>query len=413
MILIYQQLYDGWLNRNSFIKSSISPLNHYSQAGNFENQLKGRQLISKGQAGCLLIAGGQGTRLKFDGPKGMFPVTLIKKKSLFQLFAEKTLAAGRQANCVLPLAIMTSPATHEKTVKFFQEHCLFGLKPDQLSFFCQTELPLLDESGNLFLEDKGRMAIGPDGNGSVFKCFMESGIWDQWHSNGVRYLISVLIDNPLADPFDAELVGFHSAVGGDVIVKSTQRLNVEEKVGVLGEKNSKIQVIEYSELSEQEREAKLPDGSLKHPCANLSLFSFTMDFVKAAAQLYNQMPFHLAHKAANYLDSQGVVKHSNQPNAWKFEKFIFDILAFTNKVAILNYPREYCFAPLKNKEGSDSLATVQEALQTLDRLILAQISGKESPSIPFELSQEFYYPTPELLLKWKNKSLLHPGFVNA
>lgn len=397
-VFTFKLLQKQWIDQTPDLKNTISPLKHYSQVGNIENKIKGHQLLASGQCGCILIAGGQGTRLKFDGPKGMFPITLIKKKSLFQLFAEKTLAAGNQSNCQLPLAIMTSPATHEATLNFFQEHRFFGLKSEQLFFFCQTELPLLDQAGNLFLEEKERMATGPDGNGSVFKCFVDSGIWDCWHAKGIRYVTSVLIDNPLADPFDAELVGFHSTLDDDVVIKCTKRLNSDEKVGVIGEKEEKIQVIEYSELSTQDREAKLPDGSLKYPCANLSLFSFTMDFLKIAAiQFYDQMPFHLAHKATKYIDSQGVTQHPTQPNAWKFEKFIFDVLAFTNKVTVLNYPREQCFAPLKNKEGLDSLKTVQAALQALDRLTFFQVTGLEPPHVPFELAQEFYYPTQKLL----------------
>lgn len=379
-----------WENKQPQNPIEVAPVTHCAHAGNLQIKTKGREVIAAGQYGCILIAGGQGTRLQFDGPKGMYPVTPIGKKTLFQLFAEKTAAASKQAGRLLPLAIMTSPATHQTILDFFKSHHNFGLHPDQLFFFTQSTLPLLDEAGNLFLESQGCLAEGPDGNGSTLKCFVDAGIWEHWRSQGIRYAATVLIDNPLADPFDAELAGFHATVGGEAIVKCTTRLNSQEKVGVIVKIDGQIQVVEYSELPDSERQAQLPDGSLKHPFANLSLFSLDMDFIKAAAQQDDRMPLHLAHKAANAMGAQVM--------AWKFEKYIFDVLSFASQTHLLNYPREYCFAPLKNKEGPDSLATVQAALQTLDRLTYAQVTGKAPPPGPIELPQEFYYPTPKFLL---------------
>jgi UDP-N-acetylglucosamine/UDP-N-acetylgalactosamine diphosphorylase len=397
------------------LKRDFSPLKNFTEAGNRSDKIKGQQILSQGQCGCLLIAGGQGTRLRFNGPKGMFPVTLIKHKSLYQLIAEKTLAAGLQVNRKLPLAIMTSPSTHEATVEFFNRNDRFGLDSEQVVFFLQKEIPLLNSAGNLFLQGKDHIALGPDGNGSSLQYFIESGIWDQWYSKGVRYLTYVLIDNPLADPFDAELIGFQERVGSDIVLKSTTRLNSEEKVGVLVENKDRIEVVEYSELSEEEKFAALSNGTLKYPLANLSLFSFRMDFIKNKKnEIFLEMPLHAAFKSATFIDTQGFSKLLPlKPNAWKFEKFIFDILAFTSHVAILNYPRNVCFAPLKNNKGSDSLRTVQTALQNLDKMTLKKITGIEPSSTPFELSQEFYYPSEELLNRWKNKALPDQDYITA
>lgn len=387
----------------------LDPFRDFDNIDSSENIDLGKRLISEGKVGCLIVAGGQGTRLRFNGPKGMFPVTVIKEKSLFQLFAEKVLAAGNQANRLLPLAVMTSPQNHEQTIHLFKEHQYFGLSEGQVRFFCQEMLPLLDHDGKMFLDTPWHIAMGPNGNGSSLRHFVDSGIWEEWYQQGVRYLNYVLIDNPLADPFDAELFGYQHKQGADVVVKCTPRRDSQEKVGILIKHEDKVKVIEYSELPEEERTGTLEDGSLKHVCANLSLFSFSMDFVKTAAK--TQIPLHVAHKAVKTLTAEGSTIQAKEPNAWKFEEFIFDILPLALKVKALLYPREECFAPLKNAEGDASLSTVHAALQARDRQQFQKISEAEPPDRPFELSQQFYYPTPELLEKWKGMTLPKEEYI--
>ena len=329
----------------------------FHEVGSPENATRGRKLIRQGKVGCLIVAGGQGTRLGFNGPKGMFPISVIKHKTLFQLFAEKTLAASEN----LPLAIMTSPLNDKQTRDFFKGHNDFGLK--HISFFTQGMLPFENQDGNPIEE------TGPDGNGRALHHFVNSSIWKQWHDQGVRYLNFVLVDNPLADPFDGELIGFHDRMRSDVVVKCIKRTDPDEKVGIIIEQEGEVHVVEYSELSDDER-------SLKHPLANISLFSFTMDFVKQASEA--TLPIHRTLKAIS----------PGKPKAWKSEYFIFDVLSLAKKVDILLYPREICFAPLKNATGKDSPETVQAALQERDRQHYQQMTGKKPPNQPFELSQE-------------------------
>ncbi len=358
----------------------------------------GQEQIKEGKVGCLIVAGGMGTRLQFNGPKGMYPISLINQKTLFQLVAEKTLAAGHQAGRDLSIAIMTSPLNHIETVRYFEENDYFGLHKDQIDFFSQEMLPLLDHSGNLFLDQIDHLAVGPDGNGGSLQQFVNVGIWKKWYENGIRYLNFTLIDNPLADPFDAELIGFHHFEGVDVVMKCTARQNPRENVGVLIEMEDKVHVIEYSELPEAERIATDEKGRLKHIAANLSLFSFSMDFIKQISK--EPLPLHIAHKTVECL---GVKPKAL--NAWKFEKFIFDVLPLAMSVRALLYPREACFAPLKNDVGDDSPATVRDALQKRDRAVFAELTGKEPPQRRFELDPAFYYPTDEMRVKWKGKEL--------
>lgn len=378
------------IDPQSFTKD-LEPYTDYAYAGNMADFNAGRHSIAQGHVGCLLIAGGQGTRLRFTGPKGLFPITPIKHKTLFQFFAEKVAAAGRQNNRKLPLAIMTSPLNHEETCRYFAEHQNFGLEADQLFIFSQNMLPFLDKQGNLFFENPGYIAQGPDGNGFSLKYFVQQGIWKKWQDLGVRYVNYVLIDNALADPFDAELVGFHERQLADVTVKCTLRGHVQEKVGVLTKQGNQIKVTEYSELPEIEKKASNPDGTLKHRCANLSLFCLSMPFIAKAAQ--HPLPLHLAYKSVNALGK-------TDEKAWKFETFIFDLLPVAQRLAALLYPRERCFAPLKNYSGEGSPDTVRQALLAQAKMIMADITKLPPPEHPFELSADFYYPTLELLSKW-------------
>jgi UDP-N-acetylglucosamine/UDP-N-acetylgalactosamine diphosphorylase len=374
----------------------FDPFKDYSIAGNPRDLEMVKKLIAEGKMGCLIVAGGQGTRLGYNGPKGMFPTSFIKHKSLYQIFAEKVSAASKQAGRALPLAIMTSPLNHEDTIRFFRQKKFFGLQDNQVTFFSQEMLPFLDKDGNLFLDQSGNIAQGPDGNGSSLFHFYKSSLCKQWSDQGVRYVNFVLVDNPLADPFDAELLGYHQRQQAEATVKCTWRQNATEKVGVLTKREGKTHVIEYSEIPETERLARQPDGELLHRCANLSLFCFNMDFIAKAAKDASTMPLHAVFKN---------VEAGKELKAWKFEMFIFDILPLARHVEALLYPREACFAPLKNLKGEGSLETVQQALITRDRQILSEITQTKLPNQPFEIAQDFYYPTPEINAKWKGKTL--------
>lgn len=387
----------------------IHPFTDYHHSGNPNNMAEGKKIIFEGQVGCLILAGGQGTRLRFEGPKGLFPVTVIKHKTLFQLFAEKILAAKKLYQSEIPLAIMTSLEHLEMIRRYFVTHEYFGLNAENISFFAQSNLPLLDLKGNLFLEERYKIAEGPDGNGSVFQCFQESGIFDKWQNQGIRYLNTILIDNSLADPADADLIGFHKLQNATVTVKSVLREDPNEKVGVLVEKNQKVHVEEYSELPENERSLTDAHGKLKHRCANISLFCFDMSFISKIEK--DKLPLHLASKAVRQLNLDGTPITPFTPNAWKFEKFIFDVLPLASHVKALLYPRENCFAPLKNLTGNDSITTVHSALQKYDRAIFTEITGTTPPQVPFELAQEFHYPTPDLLAKWKGIPLPQTQYI--
>lgn len=317
-----------------------------AHAGNPHAIAQGEERLKHGELGAILLAGGMGTRLGFPHPKGMFPI--FPNVTLFEIFAKKTLEASKRAKRPLNLAIMTSRENDRETQAFFQHNQRFGLAEEQLVFFQQGLLPMQNDQG----EDLPVLA--PDGNGLVFKHFVQSGLYALWQAKGIEYLNIVLVDNPLADPFDANLLGFHVEQQADVTVKCIARDNPEEKVGLIIRSEGQVRVQEYSEISDEEKKGRLPNGQLKHPLANISLFCLSMPFVaKLATQTF---PIHKAQKPLELAPSS--------PLAWKQEYFIFDLLPFAQKPALLVYPRAQVFAPLKNKEGADSPESVRALLKS-------------------------------------------------
>lgn len=390
---------------------SFSPLTSVAHSGSPERRQTGETLLSQGKVACLILAGGQGTRLGTNTSKALVPVSPIKQKTLLQLFCEKTLAASTKAGRPLSLALMTSPLNHAEIEEHLTQAHLFGLSPNQISLFPQQTLPLLDEAGNWFCEEPGKLAEAPDGNGHALLHLYQIGIWAKWKKESVAFVNVILIDNPLADPFDPELVAYHAENRSAITVKAIPRLHPEEKVGVLGIQNKKLHVVEYSELSPEQRSARHPDGTLQFGVANISLFCFSLDFIEEQALNSPSLPWHLAHKMHPVWKktAQGGLKENTM--IWKCETFIFDLLDQTANSQALLYPREETYAPLKNRIGESSLATVQTALLARDRHLYTQISGLPAPPRPFELDQAFHYPTPTLLEKWRGRSLPPQDYI--
>lgn len=379
-------------------KAAFSPLEAYDTYGNEADAQEGQ----KKNCGCILLAGGQGTRLGSPLPKGLIPVSLIKNKSLLQIFCEKAAAASKRAGRPVSLAIMTSIFNDAAIRSYLEEHRYFGLDPEQVDLFTQEILPFLDDSGNWLLESPGKIAAGPDGNGHSLKTFFQAGIWEKWKEKGIECVNIVNIDNPLADPFDCELAGYHARHKNDVTVKAIFRHDPQEKMGVIGIKNNKIAIREYTEFSQEES---------RYTLANTGLFCLSIDFIRLFASL--SLPWHLARKKA--LALLGTAKGYCQENVliWKFETFIFDILDFSERTSVLVYPREHTYAPLKNATGDKSLETVRAALLARDRFAFSRLTGTPPPEKLFELDQAFHYPTESLCQKWNGKQLPAQDYVEA
>lgn len=402
-----QQLKRDLTNSKS-LACSLEPFDALDNSGNAALKAAGQEAIDDGLMGTLIVAGGQGSRLGLEGPKGTYPISVVKHKSLFQLFAEKCKAASKRAGKDLSLAIMTSPLNHKSTRDFFKEHGSFGLKEGQIDFFSQECLPFLDDEGRLLIDEEGQIAAGPDGNGKALHYFVKSGLWQKWWDKGIRYLNFILVDNPLADPFDAELIGYAREHGCDIVIKTIKRKTADEPVGLLAKRKGHPAVVEYSEVSEDERKALDESGNMRFAYANISLFCFSMEFVHCAFEKGHEQPLHRAYKSIG----QGVIANANPlKKAWKFEYFIFDLLEYTAKIKALLYPREQCFAPLKNSSGEDSPATVQAALQQNDQRVLRSITELPCEGFPLELAQDYHYPTAGLLKACRSASFCPSGYL--
>ncbi len=398
------------LKQESLQQEPFEPFYAFEKKGSLEDQEQGLTAISKGKCASLIVAGGQGSRLRFEGPKGCFPVSPIKKKSLFQLVIERVSAASKQADYPLECAIMTSPMNHASTACFFDQQGFYSLPPERVHFFFQDIWPLLDFEGKLFFDKPGSIAWGPNGNGGAFYHLLHSGILEKWKKKGVECVFFSPIDNALAFPFDAELVGFHLKHGNEITIKTTFRKDPQENVGILVKRGNSCQVIEYSEFPAEEK-GKMNGGALLHPLANLSLFCFSLSFLEKA--LEKKLPLHAAKKAAKVW-KKGTESFPMEPNAWKFEEFIFDLLPLASRVKALVYPREECYAPLKNLKGKDSIETVQEALLAADQRTFQRISGTDLPKdAVFELAQDFYYPTKAIVERWKGNPLPLQDYIEA
>lgn len=351
-----------------------SPLTSYHMPKN--EDVLGRKLLQKGKVGTIILAGGHGSRLGFDLPKGLYPISPVKQKTIFQLIAEKALAASACYKNNLMLAIMTSTDTHQATVKYFEEHDFFGLKRECVSFFEQQNLPVLDDTGQAVPN-----LLAPCGNGMMFWDFAASGLLNAWQQAGIEQITCFTVDNVLADPYEPNLIGLNAQKGADVTVVGIQRKEALESVGILVEKDGRVGVVEYSEMTKEEREKRSPAGNFMHELANISYFAFSFAFIKRISQMpQNSMPLHNAKKV---IQGKQYIKQ---------EYFVFDVLAFSDKTEVLLLDREECFAPLKNRSGPQSPETVREALVARDKKTYVRITGRDAPlHAPFELKPAIYY----------------------
>lgn len=348
-------------------KTTLKPFQNIRDIASFQDNL-GKKALEEGKVGCILVAGGQGTRLGLSGPKGCLQVTPATHQTLFQYFAEKLKAASKRYKKPLKMAIMTSLENHEETVKCFHS--------SQISFFTQGELPLLHEDGS------PSNLTGPDGNGACVEAFFNSGIGDAWMKEGIEYVTFILVDNPLADPFDAALISAHIQEGVEASIKCIQRADPEEKLGILVEENGHPAVLEYMEIPKEDRTRPF--------AGNISLFCFSMPFLKRVSKV--ELPLHRTLKK----------------NLWKFEKFIFDILPYSHSTQALLYPREMTFAPIKD---STDLEKARKALTLKDRKILEAITGTGAPPSVLEIDPAFHYPDSDLLAKWKGRKIPSSPYV--
>ncbi|MFH1943839.1 MAG: UDPGP type 1 family protein [bacterium] len=317
----------------------------------------GEKMIREGKIAAFLVAGGQGTRLGFNGPKGMFPIGPVTQKSLFQMHAEKILAASRFYDVTIPWYIMTSETNDVKTRTFFQQHDFFGLKEKDVFFFTQRMIPALDEEGKFILDEKDHVFTSPNGHGGSLLALVESGAVDDMRRRGVEVFSYFQVDNVLIKIVDPVFIGYHQQACAEMSSKMLRKRDFAEKLGVFGRVNGKLKVVEYSDLSDEDMTATNPDGSLKYEAGSIAIHLLNIRFVEQEVCEGFKLPYHVAHKKIPYLNEGGEQVMPEQPNGYKFETFVFDALENTTHSVVMEIDRREEFSPVKNGEGEDSPET--------------------------------------------------------
>ncbi len=314
----------------------------------------GARRLADGEVGYVLVAGGQASRLGYDGPKGCFSVGPVSGRSLFDMHARRLLAAQRRHGQDPVWYVMTSEANDRTTREFFAAHGHFGLDPANVFFFGQAMLPALDDSGRILLTSTSELFLAPNGHGGVLDGLMRSGALADAHRRGIRTLSYFQVDNPLARPADTLFLGLHTLENASMSSKVVDKRSPGEKVGVLGYVDGKMGCIEYSDLSAELREAKSSDGKLLFRAGNIAVHAIEREFIEELTRGGLQLPYHLARKKLRALDGRG---EPCEQSGTKFETFVFDALARSPRSVVLEVERAVEFSPVKNASGDDSPAT--------------------------------------------------------
>jgi UDP-N-acetylglucosamine/UDP-N-acetylgalactosamine diphosphorylase len=344
---------------------NIEPVQAYPRhpAGN-QRQLyddaarRGRELLKAGKVAAFLVAGGQGTRLGYDGPKGEYRVTPIKNKPLFQVFAEQLRVYGRDFGKAIPWYIMTSDINDAATRTYFETHNYFGCNAADVFFFQQGMMPAFDMSGDLLLAEKDSLALSPDGHGGSLRALDRSGALADMQRRGVEHLSYFQVDNPLVHCIDPLFLGLHDLTASEMSSKTIPKAHALEKVGnfVLGD--GVVQVIEYSDLPNELAEQTNADGSLRFNSGSIAIHALRVSFIDRlnhGGEL--KLPWHRAEKKVPYVDTAGNAAKPEKPNAVKLEQFVFDAIPLAKNAMVYETERAEEFSPVKNAEGADSPAT--------------------------------------------------------
>jgi UDP-N-acetylglucosamine/UDP-N-acetylgalactosamine diphosphorylase len=284
----------------------------------------GCEALSEGKVGVVLVAGGQGSRLGFDGPKGAYLVAPISDASLFEIHSRKILALEQKYNAEIPFYIMTSQINDAPTRAFFAENDNFGLSADRVLFFVQGMWPALNAEGKVILDTPSNIFMSPDGHGGTITALQQNGMFADMDRRGIETLFYFQVDNPLVEIADPFFIGLHLKEKADVSTKVCAKRDPEEGLGIVSIRDGRSMIVEYSELTPEQMQETLPDGNLKLRFGSVAIHVFSVAFLKQEASA--SLPLHVAHKRVPFVDETGTLVKPSAPNAYKFEKFIFDVL---------------------------------------------------------------------------------------
>ena len=375
---------------------------------------QGREALAAARVGTILVAGGQGTRLGFDHPKGMYSIGLVSRRTLFQIHVEKIVAASRRYGVKIPLYLMTSPKTHRETVAFFQQHNRFGLPKDDLFIFCQGTLPAVDAAtGKVLLETPSQIAVSPDGHGGMLAALASSGGLNDALQRGIRHLFYFQVDNPLVDVCAPEFIGYHILAESELTTQVIAKRDPLDKVGNVVQVDGRLHVIEYSDLPDDVAQRKNPDGSLAVWAGSIAVHMMDTAMLRRLAETAEGLPFHYAHKKVAYIDTscwgdsstvattKGRRIEPDTPNAIKFERFIFDLMPLASNAIVVEIDPQEGFGPLKNASGAaaDTPEMVQSMMIAQHTRWLKQAGAEVDDNVAVEICPLFALDAEELAQK--------------
>lgn len=368
----------------------------------------GSAAIQAGRVAAFTVAGGQGTRLGYDGPKGTYPVTPVAAKTLFQIFAEKIARSGERFGVTIPWFILTSEINNDATVEAFEAADYFGLDRDCVHFIVQGLVPAVDYEGKILLAEKDKIAMTPDGHGGSLRALVRSGAVDRMKEQGIDIVSYFQVDNPLVQCVDPAFIGFHVIGQSELSSKMVPKAYALEKVGHFCVQNGAALVVEYSDMPAAMQEETNEDGSLRFNGGSVAIHIFGRDFIGrvGGSGEGTKLPFHRADKKIPHVDVDGETIQPGAANGVKFEMFVFDALPLAKNPVIIEASRGDDFSPVKNAEGVDSPQTCKEdQLRMFARWLKAAgegIATDESglPAITFEISHRFAADEDDFVRQW-------------
>lgn len=357
------ELYKNTQKEINFANDKIEPIDYIDKSKLSEAEYKkyetiGEEAIKKGKYAVVTMAGGQGTRLGHDGPKGTFMLGLEEDKSIFEILIDSLKKSNEKYGVIIPWYIMTSRENNAQTEDFFKANNYFGYDKSYITFFKQGELPMCSEDGKLLIDENNRIKEAADGHGGIFESMRRNGVIFDMEARGIEWAFIGPVDNVLVKMVDPILLGValdkKVQAGGKSVVKAYP----QEKVGVFCKRNGKPGVVEYTEITPELSEATNEDGELIFAESHINCNLFNVKAIEEISK--RKLPYHSAHKKAKYIDENGNLVVPEKPNAYKFESFIFDAFDMLDGMAILRVKREEEFAPVKNAEGNDSPETARK-----------------------------------------------------
>ncbi|MBN9518516.1 UDPGP type 1 family protein [bacterium] len=381
-------------------RDRIAPVPIQPAQASAADTARGEDALRRGEVAALVVAGGQGTRLGSDKPKGMFPVGPVSGATLFRVHAEKVLALSRRYGKPVPLLVMTSPATHDETEANFRAERFFGLAAADVFFFQQGTMPAVDlATGKLLLERPGKLFQSPNGHGGTLTALAETGLLARLKARGVKHVFYFQVDNPLVKVCDPGFVGRHVAADAEASSKVVVKEQPGEKVGILAAIDGRCGIIEYSDLPDAMAAERDADGKLTFRAGSPAIHLFSVPFLERVTARGTGLAYHLARKKVPFYDP--TANRAVEPagvNALKFELFVFDALPMADRWLAVETPRAEEFAPLKNGSGPDSPETVRAAISALHAGWL-EAAGVPTHGHPVEVSPLLALDAAELKAK--------------